>query len=149
MLIISSSITASCSMQLWKIFFLTWITILNRKRLSWILNKNHLFLLFLLLSVFHTSVSRWFLTGVWVAASLLKSPGLFSVLKWTSRLKVEDSDYYNIKMVFLVTLDCIFFMKSFQNIIYDTFQCGIICMNRIDFFFYNYILKYLSFSFYH
>ena len=29
--------------------------------------------------VFHTSVSRWFLTGVWVTASLLKSPGLFSV----------------------------------------------------------------------
>ena len=29
--------------------------------------------------VFHTGVSRWFLTGVWVTASLPKSPGLFSV----------------------------------------------------------------------
>ena len=29
--------------------------------------------------VFHTTLSRWFLTGVWVIASLLKSPGLFSV----------------------------------------------------------------------
>ena len=29
--------------------------------------------------VFHISVSWWFFTGVWVIASLLKSPGLFSV----------------------------------------------------------------------
>ena len=29
--------------------------------------------------VFHTSVSRGFLTGVWMTASLFKSPGLFSV----------------------------------------------------------------------
>ena len=28
---------------------------------------------------FHISVSRWVFTGVWVTASLLKSPGLFSV----------------------------------------------------------------------
>ena len=28
--------------------------------------------------VFHISVSRWFSTGVWVTASLLKSPGLVS-----------------------------------------------------------------------
>ena len=31
------------------------------------------------LNVFHTSISWWFLTGVWVTASLHKSPGLFSV----------------------------------------------------------------------
>ena len=47
-----------------------------------------LFLLFLLLlliiiiiysfRVFHISVGRWFFTGVWVTASLLKSPGLVS-----------------------------------------------------------------------
>ena len=29
--------------------------------------------------VFHSRVSRWFLAGVWVTTSLLKSPGLFSV----------------------------------------------------------------------
>ena len=29
--------------------------------------------------VFHISVSRWFFTGVWVTANLLKSPGLVSV----------------------------------------------------------------------
>ena len=29
--------------------------------------------------VFHISVSWWFFTGVWVTASLLKSPGLLSV----------------------------------------------------------------------
>ena len=29
--------------------------------------------------VFHISISWWFFTGVWVTASLLKSPGLFSV----------------------------------------------------------------------
>ena len=33
-------------------------------------------LLFLLIRVFHISVSWWFFTGVWVTASLLKSPGL-------------------------------------------------------------------------
>ena len=39
-----------------------------------------LFMYFSLLTVFHTSVSRWFLTGIWVTTSLLKSPALFSVL---------------------------------------------------------------------
>ena len=33
--------------------------------------------------VFHISVSWWFFTGVWVTASLLKSPGLVSVF-WSS-----------------------------------------------------------------
>ena len=28
---------------------------------------------------FHNSISWWFLTGIWVTTSLLKSPGLFSV----------------------------------------------------------------------
>ena len=36
-------------------------------------------LFFFLLWVFYTSVSWWFSSGVWVTASLLKSPGLFSV----------------------------------------------------------------------
>ena len=31
------------------------------------------------LRVFNTSVSWWFYTGIWVTASILKSPGLFSV----------------------------------------------------------------------
>ena len=35
---------------------------------------------FTLLKVFPTSVIWWFLTGVWVTTSLLKSPGLFSVV---------------------------------------------------------------------
>ena len=42
--------------------------------------KLNLVLMVLLLRIwefFHTN--RWFLTGVWVTASLLKSPGLFSV----------------------------------------------------------------------
>ena len=30
--------------------------------------------------VFHISISWWFFTGVWVTASLLKSPGLFSAM---------------------------------------------------------------------
>ena len=38
-----------------------------------------LLLLFTAFRVFHTSVSRWFLTGVWVTASLLKSLGPSSV----------------------------------------------------------------------
>ena len=32
-----------------------------------------------LIRAFHISISRWVFTGVWVAASLLKSPGLFLV----------------------------------------------------------------------
>ena len=32
-----------------------------------------------LIRTFRISISRWFFTGVWVTASLLKSPGLFSV----------------------------------------------------------------------
>ena len=36
---------------------------------------QNLLLLFLLIRVFHISVSWWFFTGVWVTASLLKSPG--------------------------------------------------------------------------
>ena len=38
-----------------------------------------LLLLFTPLEFFHISISCWFFTGVWVTASLLKSPGLFSV----------------------------------------------------------------------
>ena len=34
---------------------------------------------YLLIRVFHISVSWWFFTGVWVTASLLKSPRLFSL----------------------------------------------------------------------
>ena len=34
---------------------------------------------YLVTRALHISVSRWFLTGVWVTASLLKSPGLFLV----------------------------------------------------------------------
>ena len=32
-----------------------------------------------LIRAFHISVSLWFFTGVWVTATLLKTPGLFSV----------------------------------------------------------------------
>ena len=41
--------------------------------------------------VFHISVSWWFLTGIWVTASLLKSPGLFSVLWLISTVQVSSS----------------------------------------------------------
>ena len=36
--------------------------------------------------VFHTSVNWWFFTGVWVTASLLRSPGLFLVFWPTSTM---------------------------------------------------------------
>ena len=44
------------------------------------INLQVLFLLFIIYSfrIFHISVSWWFFTGVWVTASLLKSPGLVS-----------------------------------------------------------------------
>ena len=35
---------------------------------------------YLLIRIFHISISRWSFTGVWVTASLLKSPGLFSIM---------------------------------------------------------------------
>ena len=38
----------------------------------------HLFV-FYFLRVYHFSISWWFSTGIWVTASLIKSPGLFSV----------------------------------------------------------------------
>ena len=41
----------------------------------WITSRYY----FILLSFFHTTVSWWFFTGIWVTASLLKSPRLFSV----------------------------------------------------------------------
>ena len=44
-----------------------------------IITKPTLAIFFLHIRVFHISVSWWFFTGVWVTASLLKSPGLFSV----------------------------------------------------------------------
>ena len=49
-------------------------------------------IIFFLLRVFHSSVSWWFFIGVWVAASLLKSPRLFSVF-WpiSARLYFEWS----------------------------------------------------------
>ena len=40
--------------------------------------KNSQMIIVYSFRVFHTSVSWWFLTGVWVTASLLKSPGLVS-----------------------------------------------------------------------
>ena len=39
----------------------------------------HYYYYYSLIRAFHISVSRWFFTGVWVTASLLKSPGLFLV----------------------------------------------------------------------
>ena len=43
-------------------------------RVSFVWTDYHLLIRF-----FHISVSWWFFTGVWVTASLLKSPGFFSV----------------------------------------------------------------------
>ena len=45
---------------------------------SWYYYDYHLFV-YLLIRVFHISVSWWSFTGDWVTTSLLKSPGLFSV----------------------------------------------------------------------
>ena len=40
---------------------------------------NYYYCCYLLIRVFHISVSWWYFTGDWVTASPLKSPGLFSV----------------------------------------------------------------------
>ena len=44
----------------------------------WPVSHPYRFIIIYSLRVFHISVSWWFFTGVWVIASLLKSPGLFS-----------------------------------------------------------------------
>ena len=46
---------------------------------------------YLLIRVFHISVSWWSFTGVWVIANLLKSPGLFSVFLPFSKMLFEWS----------------------------------------------------------
>ena len=53
-------------------------------------SRSLLLLLLLLYTfrVFHTSISWWFFTEVWVTASLLKSPGLFSVF-WPSSIMLS------------------------------------------------------------
>ena len=43
------------------------------------LSYYHYYYYYSLIRAFHINVSRWFFTGVWVTASLLKSPGLFLV----------------------------------------------------------------------
>ena len=53
-----------------------WVILLSPSACLSHFDDNH----FTLLRVFRTTVSWWFLTGVWVTASLLKSPGLFWVL---------------------------------------------------------------------
>ena len=45
-------------------------------------------IIIIILRVFHTSVSRWYPSEVWVIASLLESPGLLSVF-WTILIKTE------------------------------------------------------------
>ena len=51
-------------------------------------NPSGIYYNFTHLRVFHTSVSWWFFTGVWITAYLLKSPGLFLVFWpiWTMLL---------------------------------------------------------------
>ena len=46
---------------------------------SVILLNHHQFPYFTNSKIFSTSIRWWFLTGVWATASLLKSPGLFSI----------------------------------------------------------------------
>ena len=48
--------------------------------ISWVIALVVIVLLLPFGEFFHTSVCRWFLTGVWVTASFLKSPGFFSVI---------------------------------------------------------------------
>ena len=45
------------------------------------------YIIFTALSVFHTNVSWWLLTVLWVRGSLLKTPGLFSVF-WPTLVMV-------------------------------------------------------------
>ena len=61
--------------------FLVFVVFLFVFMLPWQLLDMFL-LLFPPFQVFHTSISLWFLSGVWVTTSLLKSPGHFSVFWW-------------------------------------------------------------------
>ena len=63
--------------SLWYDWFLLFCAAIWRDSVSLFLARFILSLL--LIKVFHISVSWWSFTGDWVTASLLKSPGLFSV----------------------------------------------------------------------
>ncbi len=76
--------------SLMKLFMFSWSTILNSfisysllSSSCLILNTSLLFIplfyYYSLIRAFHISVSRWFFPGDWVTASILKSPGHFSV----------------------------------------------------------------------
>ena len=60
----------------------TWGDLLKNHQptLMWktLISKNNYYYFFIPLRVFHTNASWWFLSGVWVTASLIKSPGYFS-----------------------------------------------------------------------
>ena len=59
------------------------------------------------LRVFHTSISWCFSTGVWVTASLLKSPGLFSVF-WTFSIML----FLWSSLVRIIIIPCEFFLTG-------------------------------------
>ena len=71
--------------------------------------------------VFHTSVSRWFLTGVWVTTSLLSSPRLFSVF-WPISVISKMITIFQLKISFINTtantLLCLLLFTSISAHIY-------------------------------
>ena len=63
---------------------------------------------------FHTSISWWFSTGVWVTASLLKSPGLVSGF-WL----ILTILYFGYELSkFLIRSLLIFIIKGFRTIVF-------------------------------
>ena len=61
----------------WYIIFWNTLYSLNGNYYYYYYYYYHYYYYYSLIRAFHISVSRWFSTGVWVTASLFKSPGLF------------------------------------------------------------------------
>ena len=66
-----------------------------------------------LLRVSNTSFNWWFLAGVWVTASPLKSPGLFSVFSSSSSYYYY---YYYITFLSLISFSCAFFCLFLESL---------------------------------
>ena len=85
----SSGTAKSIILQIFFFFLLIIIRsgLLAEIRWSVCMSKSHYYYYYLLIRAFHISDSWWFFTGVWVTASLLKSPGLFSLFRPIGKMR--------------------------------------------------------------
>ena len=71
------------------------------------------------LQIFHTSVNWWSFTGVWVAASLLRFPGLFSVF-WPISTMLWSEWYWYFFRFTTVSIPFQILLEPFQAQVFPT-----------------------------